>query len=152
MHRILFVSIAALVALGPLRAQQKTESPASPEIEKTIINIEDEKDRAMQTRDMAVLDRIYADDLVFVNAKGQVLTKAQRMKEFESEKVKYLSFDQGDYRFHIYGDTVVLTGRSNSVVNYHGTVNSVPRRFTSVYTKLKGQWRLVAHQATLITE
>jgi len=151
-HRILFVSIAALVALGSLSAQQKAESPANPEIEKTIINIEDEKDRAMQTRDMAVLDRIYADDLVFVNAKGQVLTKAQRMKEFESEKVKYLSFDQGDYRFHIYGDTVVLTGRSNSVVNYHGTVNSVPRRFTSVYTKLNGQWRLVAHQATLITE
>jgi ketosteroid isomerase-like protein len=142
--------IIAMVVLG--RGQLTTGTPANTGIEQEIINIEAQKDHAMQTREMDVLDRIYADGLVFVNTRGQVLTKAERMAEFQSESVKYLSFEQGDYHFHIYGDTVVMTGRASSVVDYHGKVNRIPRRFTSVYVKLHGQWQLVAHQATLITK
>jgi ketosteroid isomerase-like protein len=142
--------IIATVVLG--RGQLTTGTPANTGIEQEIINIEAQKDHAMQTREMDVLDRIYADGLIFVNTRGQVLTKAERMAEFQSESVKYLSFEQGDYHFHIYGDTVVMTGRASSVVDYHGKVNRIPRRFTSVYVKLHGQWQLVAHQATLITE
>jgi len=142
--------IIATVVLG--RGQLTTGTAANTAVEQQIINIEAQKDHAMQTREMDVLDHIYADDLSFVNTRGQVLTKAERMAEFQSESVKYLSFEQGDYRFHIYGDTVVMTGRASSVVDYHGKINRIPRRFTSVYVKLHGQWQLVAHQATLITE
>ena len=152
MQPILFLWMMTIVLVNSAMGQGMIKSPTNVEIEKTIINIENEKDSAMQTRDVAVLDRIYADDLIFVNARGELLTKAQRMNEFQTANVKYLSFDQGDYHFYIYGDTVVLTGRANSVVNYHGTVNRIPRRFTSTYIKTNGQWRLVAHQATLISE
>jgi hypothetical protein len=47
---------------------------------------------------------------------------------------------------------VIMNGRANSVVEYHGVVNKKPRRFTSVFIKMQGQWRLVAHQATLIAD
>ncbi|MGH9356987.1 MAG: nuclear transport factor 2 family protein, partial [Terriglobia bacterium] len=66
--------------------------------------------------------------------------------------LKYLSFERGDYRFHVYGDTVILTGRSSGVVKYHGKVIRIPRQFMQVYIKHGGQWRLAAHQAAFVKE
>ena len=106
----------------------------------------------MQKGDTKVLEQIYGDSLLFVNARGHLLTKNDRMKEFDSGNIKYVSFRQGEYRFHIYGNTVVLTGIACSVVDYHGTLNRIPRRFTSTYVKLDGHWRFVAHQATLVSD
>jgi hypothetical protein len=54
--------------------------------------------------------------------------------------------------FHVYGDTVVINRRANSVVQFHGTVNRVPRRFTLTYMKLNGEWRLIAQNETLIAQ
>jgi len=89
-----------MIALAGLaRAQGTAKSEADAEIEKEILKVEHEKDQAMQNRDLAVLNRIYADDLTFVNARGQVLTKAQRMEEIRAGNVKYLSFDKSDNPF-----------------------------------------------------
>jgi ketosteroid isomerase-like protein len=121
-----------------------------PSIQQEVLKTEAARDEAMQKADMAVLNRIYADDVVIVNTRGVHLTKEQRLADFQSGDLKFLSFDQGDYSFHIYGDTVVLNGRANSVVQFHGKVNRVPRKFTLTYIKLNGEWRLVAQNETLI--
>jgi|SRR6516225_7068215 hypothetical protein len=128
-------------------------------IEKEILKIDDEKDQAMQryvasrgAEGGSDLDRIYADDLVFVNTHGALLTKAQRLEDLRSGSLKFISFGRDSYSLHIYGDTVVMTGRATSEVEYKGKMNRVPRRFTNVYIRSSGQWRLVAHQATTITE
>jgi ketosteroid isomerase-like protein len=146
-HLILLrILITALPAL--LVAQSQTDITQDSAIEKEILAIETQKNDAMQKGNVKVLEPIYGDSLIFVNARGQVLTKQDRLREFDSGSVKYQSFFQGDYRFHIYGSTAIVTGIACSVVDYHGRVNRIPRRFTSVYVKLDGQWRFVAHQAT----
>lgn len=100
----------------------------------------------------AELDQIYADDLVFVTTHGALLAKAQRMEDLRSGNLKFISFGRDSYELHVYGDTVVMTGACNVRGDIPGKVNKVPRRFTNVYIKLGGQWRLVAHQATTISE
>jgi hypothetical protein len=45
-----------------------------------------------------------------------------------------------------------MTGRGTSEVIYQGGVKKVPRRLKNVYIKLGGQWRVVADQATTISE
>ena len=142
--------IVSTLLPGLLRAQEQDTAGHESATEKEILAIESMKNDAMQKGDSKVLEQIYGDTLLFVNARGQLLTKKERMKEFDSGNVKYVSFRQGDYRFHIYGNTVVLTGIACSVVDYHGTINRIPRRFTSTYVKLEGRWRFVAHQATLV--
>jgi ketosteroid isomerase-like protein len=135
-----------------LGAQEHPAASQDAAIEKEILSIEAQKSDAMQKGDAKVLEEIYSDSLIFVNARGKILTKQDRVKEFASGSVKYSSFRQGDYRFHLYGNTAVLTGVACSVVEYHGRVNQTPRRFTSVYVKLNGHWRFVGHQATLVTD
>lgn len=135
---------------GLLGAQERPSAAQDSTIEKEILALETLKNNAMQKGDAKVLKQIYGDGLIFVNARGQVLTKKDRVKEFDSGNVKYISFRQGDYQFHIYDNTAIVTGIACSIVHYHGHVNQIPRRFTSVYTKLDGHWRFVAHQATLV--
>jgi ketosteroid isomerase-like protein len=144
--------IVSTLLPGLLGAQEQDTAGHASATEKEIIAIENLKNDAMQKGDTKVLEQIYGDSLLFVNARGHLLTKNDRMKEFDSGNIKYVSFRQGEYRFHIYGNTVVLTGIACSVVDYHGTLNRIPRRFTSTYVKLDGHWRFVAHQATLVSD
>jgi ketosteroid isomerase-like protein len=146
-HLLLAIALSALVCPGKLQSQTGAQSQES--IEQEVLKVEAQRDEAMQKADMAVLNRIYADDVVIINTRGRHLTKAQRLADFQSGDLKFLSFDQGDYSFHVYGNTVILNGRANSVVQFHGTVNRVPRRFTLTYIKLSGEWRLVAQNETL---
>jgi ketosteroid isomerase-like protein len=149
---LVILSTLTTTLFGLLGAQEQPVASQDSAIEKEILSIETLKNDAMQKGDTKVLEQIYGDSLIFVNARGQVLTKRDREKEFESGSVKYVSFRQGDYHFHIFGNTAVVTGIACSVVDYHGRINQTPRRFTSVYVKLDGRWRFVAHQATLVSD
>jgi ketosteroid isomerase-like protein len=152
LRRLVLSSALTAILSGLLGAQKQPAASEDVASEKQILLIEALKSDAMQKGDAKVLEEIYSDSLIFVNARGKVLTKQDRVKEFSSGSVKYDSFRQGDYRFHIYGKTAVVTGVACSVVDYHGRVNHTPRRFTSVYVKVDGRWRFVAHQATLVTD
>jgi len=152
LRRLVIWSAMTATLSAVLGAQEQPAASQDAEIEKEILSTEALKNDAMQKGDAKVLDEVYTESLIFVNARGKVLTKQDRIKEFASGSVKYNSFRQGDYRFHIYGNTAVVTGVACSVVDYQGRLNQTPRRFTSVYVKLDGHWRFVAHQATLVTD
>src|SRR5579862_1680819 len=139
---LLAIAVLASACPGYVVAQERTGSQES--IEQEVLKVEAQRDEAMQKADMAVLNRIYADDIVIINTRGNLLTKAQRLADFQSGDLKFLSFDQGGYTFHVYGNTVILNGRANSVVQFHGKVNQVPRTFTLTYVKSDGEWHLVA--------
>ncbi len=146
----LVILLSAFVC--PCIGESQKNAPSQASVEQEVLKVEAERDEAMQKADMPVLNRIYADNIVIVNTRGRSLTKEQRLADFQSGDLKFLSFDQGDCSFHIYGDTVILNGRANSIVQFHGKENRIPRRFTLTYMKLKGEWRLVAQNETLIDQ
>jgi hypothetical protein len=148
-------ALLAIIAWGVICgafAQDSTKHEADAQTQKEILAVDNERYEAMKNRDMAAMDRLHADGLVFINTKGRMLNKAEYLEEVRSGALKFLSVETDDYKFYMYGDTVIMSGRAKSVVEYHGVVNKKPRRFTSVFIKMQGQWRLVAHQATLIAD
>jgi len=146
------IAIMALGVICSATAQDAVKHESDADIQKAILAVDNERYEAMQKKDMAALDRLHADGLVFINTKGRMLNKAEYMEEIRSGSLKFLSVETDDYTFCIYGETVIMSGRAKSVVEYYGVVNKRPRRFTSVFIKMQGQWRLVAHQATLIAD
>lgn len=140
----------SFIAIAP--RQEVAANEQDKAIEKEIVDIEHQRDQAIQDRDMRALDRIHADDFTFVNTRGGVLSKSEYLDEIRTGALKFLSFKQDDYRFQVYGDAVVLTGRSSGVVEYHGKVNELPRRFTMVYVRDHGRWRLATYHGTTIAE
>jgi len=116
--------------------------------EREVLKVEEELDQAFAKGDTATLDRIWADDVIYTSASGQVFTKAQYPERFRSGARKFDSFAHDDIRVRLYGNMAVLTGRSTSVLHDGGKLSAGPRRFTHIYVKQDGRWRLVAHQVT----
>lgn len=152
MRRILVLSLLTIALVGFAQGQGTVTNQTDAETEKEVLEVERQKDQALRNRDLSVLQRIYADGLAFVNGRGQVITKAQHLEEIRDGNVKYLSSERSDFHVHVYGSTAVLTGRENSIVEYHGKTISSPRQFITVYVKLDGQWKYVAHQVTPVAE
>lgn len=152
MRNAVLLTIMALGMICGASRQKAMGQKSDAEIQKEIIAVDQERYDAMRKQDMAAMDRLHGDGLVFINTKGKMLNKAEYMDEIKSGVLKFLSVEIDDYHWGMYGDTVIMNGRAKSVVEYHGVVNKKPRRFTSVFVKMDGQWRLVAHQATIIAD
>jgi hypothetical protein len=162
-----FVFFLALVPIGAVGASKAisaihdTNPTSHTEIAKQIAEVKDEEDRAMQLcveskgeAGVSVLNRIYHPNMVFVTKQGALLTRTQRIENLRSGNLKFITFGRKDYSYFVYndGNTVVQTGIATSDVIYNGKEDNSPRRFTNVFVKLGGQWRLVGHQATTVAQ
>lgn len=152
MCQALFLCAATYLSVYSSAGHAEQADKSVLQTENEVLKVEQARDQALQQRDVALLDRIYSDQLVFVNTRGQLFTKAQRLADLGAGKVEYFSYNQEGYAYHVYGNTVVMTGQTSSVVKFQGRVNKIPRQFTNIYVKTGGQWRLVAHQATPIVD
>ena len=54
-----------------------------------ILKVDEERNQALQKGDVATLDRIYSDDVVYANASGALLTKAQHLAELKGQDSKF---------------------------------------------------------------
>jgi hypothetical protein len=146
MRRILVISLLTVAFVGFVKGQESTSIEV---IKKEILHVEEVQDEAILKGDAEVLDRIYADDFAYTNQYGELLPRAQVLAGFRSAKARFSSaMKHDDIRIRVYGNTVVLTGRSIGTFHYNGKVSEGPRRFTNIYVKLDGRWQLVSHQST----
>src|SRR2546423_13039 len=114
-------------------------------VEETIRKLDNERIQAQIHADATALDRIYAADFIGVGPSGRVRTKRQVILDFTSGDLKFQSITTDDVQVRVYGDTAVETGLSTMIGQDKG--KTVPRntRFTRVWVKQQGQWRLVAN-------
>jgi len=115
-----------------------------------IKSLEEERNRAVVNGDAAALDRMTADDYTFITLRGELRTKAEIVKGFQSGSFKYESRTISDLNVRVYGDAAIVTGRSTQKGMENGKDYSGDYRFTRVYVKQKERWVTVALQTTLI--
>ena len=116
-----------------------------------ILKVDEERNQALQKGDIATLDRIYSDDLVYANTNGILLTKAEHLADLQKRTLNFKSFKHDNIQVTVHGDTGVLTGISTSEVNYQGSMDVHPRRFLNIFSKKDGRWLCVAHFETAIS-
>ena len=151
--RTFLFTLLLTVSLGRFaQAQETTRERAATAEEKEVLKTESELEHALELGDTQVLDRVYADDFSYTNASGELLSKAELLADLRTGNHKVASVSHDDIRMHTYGNTVVMTGISTSTFRYKGVVTSGPRRFTNVYIKQDGGWRLVVHHVTDIAK
>jgi ketosteroid isomerase-like protein len=144
------VTAAVLLALflsgsrGHLISAQGPDDQAKQDVEQ----MEKAWREAWVRGDPTALDRIHADDYLVINNLGQLHTKAQVMSDVRAGAFKYQSMEHKDVVMRVYGDVVIVNGR---------TVNKGHRRerdvggefsYTRVYVKRDGRWQAVLSQYT----
>ena len=146
----LMVLTTAAIALGQKQSGRRDQRRS---VEQVIRQLDHERIQAQIGADAAALDRIYADDFIGVGPSGTVRAKPQVISDFTSGDLKFQSITTEDVHVRVYGNTAVETGRST--MNGQDKGKTVPRdtRFTRVWVKQQGRWRLVAnHYSSLITQ
>ena len=100
--------------------------------------------------DLATYDRIVADDYVAFEASGKTSPKAEIMASYRSGARKYTNLTIFDVEGRVFGDTAVVTAKTNGFRREGG--RDVPNRvrYIRVYAKRNGQWRAVAQMAAPI--
>ena len=154
MRKLLLLTPFAFTSmvLAPVRVSATAAAESPDDIKREILKLEDVQSQAMLKGDVDTLGRIYADEIDWTRPDGELLTKDQVLASHRDSKLKYDSIKHLDIQTHIYGNTVVLTGQSLSMVRYGDKVFDFPRRFTNVYVLQNGQWKLVVHHVTAVSK
>jgi ketosteroid isomerase-like protein len=143
-----------VLTVAPLTVGQKQSGGTQTErVVAVIRKLDEQRIQAQIHADRKELDRIYADDFIGVGPSGTVRTKPQVISDFTSGELNFQSITTDDVQIRIYGNTALETGRSTMIGKDKG--KAVPRdnRFTRVWVKQQGRWRLVAnHYSFLVTQ
>ena len=118
----------------------------------TVIELDRKRMTAMAQKDIATLNEVIADDLVYTHSSARLDTKASLIGNMESGSTVYTSVVPSDVKAQDLGDTVVLTGSCRISVNAGGRPNSFGVRFTDVYAKRGGRWQMVTWQSTRLPD
>ena len=114
----------------------------------TVIDLDKKRMQAMAAKDVAALEALIADDLVYTHSSARLDTKRSLIDGMTSGKTVYTAVDPSDVKAQDLGDTVVLTGVAQIKVTVGGTPNAFGVRFTDVYAKRNGRWQMVTWQST----
>jgi len=114
----------------------------------TVINLDRKRMQAMVAKDLATLEQLLADDLVYTHSSARLDTKQSLMVGMTSGSTVYTAVEPSDVKAQDLGDTVVLTGIAQIKVVANGTPNAFGVRFTDVFARRNGRWQMVTWQST----
>lgn len=117
-----------------------------------IIELDRRRMTAMAQKDIATLNQLIADELVYTHSSARLDTKQSLIGNMESGSTVYTSVVPSDVKAQELGDTVVLTGSCRISVNAGGRPNSFGVRFTDVWANRGGNWQMVAWQSTRLPD
>jgi ketosteroid isomerase-like protein len=107
---------------------------------------------ALTKRDVKALDEIWTADYTFVNPRGELLSKAQRIANIKSGTTEFQTMRPQKDRLHVQGNFAVEVGRIVVEGEYSGHESSGEYRYTTVWIKIQKRWRMLANQITLIAK
>jgi hypothetical protein len=143
-RKIFLASILTLVSMVFVSAQTQAISGAE---RAAIARLWSDVNAAVQKRDRASLERIYAEDFTHVHASGKIDDRGARLATLLSGEATIDTASEIDFALRKYGETIIavgmvkVTGGEGKVVTYS---------VTRVYVRSKGKWRFAASQASRV--
>src|SRR5436309_12261455 len=94
-----------------------------------IIDLDKKRMTAMAQKDIATLNALLSDDLVYTHSTARLDTKQSLIGSMESGKTVYTAVEPSDVKAQDLGDTVVLTGSARIRVTSNGNPVNFGVRF-----------------------
>ncbi|MFN2438944.1 MAG: nuclear transport factor 2 family protein [Chitinophagaceae bacterium] len=107
-------------------------------------------DSALINSDTAMLNKIYASEFSYTTPEGLVLSKSQQITNIGSGglNLDYGKSDEVDVK--VYDSTAVVTGLFRGKGVFKENIIDIKERYTTVWVKRNGEWKLVKEQGTFI--
>jgi ketosteroid isomerase-like protein len=150
MQRILYLTFSngqnQLLMLG--NTQALGEAPM-----RIIESLEDKLQQAMLTSDVAILDELIADDLVFTMHTGVMIDKQTDLEAHQQGIVRFQKVEISDRQIQSYGDCVVVTLQAELAGITQEQPFSGSFRFTRVWLQRNDRWQILAgHVCEIVSD
>jgi ketosteroid isomerase-like protein len=114
----------------------------------TIRLLESRRYRAMCEADVATLEELLADSLVYTHSYGGADSKASYLDGIRSKKWVYQAVERPIEDIQVHGDCAVVTGQVRIELLSSGQPKKLNSRFTNVWVKGRQGWQMLAWQST----
>lgn len=149
MSGYLKLCVGVLLVIGaPL--QQRPSPPSESADIAELSRLEKIWNEAYVNSDAEALKDLCADDLVVTMSDMQVLNKDQSLAILRSGRVKFQRYETSDLRIHVYDSAAVVIGLLRRTRLAQGKEANDEWRFTKVYIRTAGKWRVVAWHASSV--
>jgi ketosteroid isomerase-like protein len=118
--------------------------------EAELLRLEDERVRAMTTADVATLERLMSDDIVYTHSTGRLDTKKSFIASIASGTVKYRRVQRKEMATSVREGFAFLTGAVEIDVETGGRVLNLNLRFANVWERTARGWQQIVWQSTPI--
>jgi len=110
--------------------------------------LEDRWNAAHRDADADSLAALWADDLEVVVPRMPPMSKAEALAFARTGRMQFERYETSQIKVRTYGDTAVVTGRLQRTRTVAGKETTDDWRFTKVYTRQNGAWRVVSFHAS----
>jgi len=156
MQRVLAVTLLIVSMVSFLNAQEEA-GPVADQARKEILKMELDKVPILLQGGAATadwFDRVNDDDLVYVEPRAGVKTKAQVEEQWRSGGRKTVANHQYDHRVRIYGNGTVgvmsYFGDTEVVEKAGDTIKKSHTVTTDVWIKKGEKWKRLVHHVSLL--
>lgn len=104
---------------------------------------------AIVASDTVALKRIWTDDYNFIDARGRVVTRAQRLVNFASGATDVAVIDnEREITVRVYGDMAIVQNLSTLRGQFSGQPTDTDLRGMFMWVRRDGRWRLLTNELT----
>ena len=112
------------------------------------LKAEEARYAAQLGNDFAAMERLFADELVYIHSSTTVDTKASFIESMRSGAVRYRKMTRGDVKVRTYGCIAIISGRGSFEVTARGQDLKLELLFHAVWAKRAAGTQFVSWQAT----
>jgi len=151
MHKSIHVQVLLVAAVCLVMAHPAfglLPHKDSHAIHKEIEALEQRWRAAIISNNVTEMDHLLADDYIGISANGTVETKTQALALRKAGTVRISQLNLNDLKVRVYGDTAVVTSTADLQGTNGQSDISGNYRYTRVYNKRFGQWKIVSFEAS----
>lgn len=100
--------------------------------------------------DRAFVDALLTDDWTSTDYRGRIWTKASVLAMFDGGRPPMTNAQIDVDGVRLIGDVAIVTGRSVSAGVVDGRAVSITQRYTDIYVRQDGRWRIVTSHGTQV--
>ena len=127
-------------------------TPCDPVTEAQVQAAEDARYAAQTSLDYSALERLLADDLIYIHSSAVVDNKQSYIDSMRNGSVKYLAMKRSEVQVRTFGCLAVMTGIGQFDVQIKDKPLNVELRFHSLWISREGKLQFVSWQSTRLPQ
>jgi ketosteroid isomerase-like protein len=120
-------------------------------VEQEIKVLEDRRYKAMVAADVAELNELLADDMIYTHSNAIVDNKKTYIEGIIGKRWAYSATERPEETIQVFGDTAKVHGHVRlTLKNPDGSSRTVNARFLNLWVKRQNKWQMVGWQSAPI--